>query len=131
MTVSVLLITHKDIGTALMEAANSTLGELPLATTVISVSETTDPDDLLPRLKQFISSTNKGNDLLILTDLYGSTQNNIAEKLKKHANIKVVSGLNLPMLLKVMNYSHLSLGSLAEKALCGGKEGVIHCSKKD
>jgi mannose PTS system EIIA component len=131
VTVAVLLITHKQIGTALLDAATSTLGELPLATTVISVSETTDPDDLLCRLRQFISCTNEGNDLLVLTDLYGSTQNNIAEQLRNYANMVVVSGLNLPMLLKVMNYASLPLNELAKKALSGGKEGVIHCSDKD
>ena len=62
---------------------------------------------------------------MILTDLFGSTPYNIAKVLHQETNIRMVSGLNLPMLIKVMNYPNLSLDELAQKAIKGGREGVI------
>ena len=130
MPVNVLLITHQEVGTALLQAATNTLGELPLATTVISVNEDTDPETLLPRLQQFASQIDRGQGLLILTDLYGSTPSNIAASLQEPANIRVIAGLNLPMLIRVMNYANLALPELAQKALSGGKDGIINCTKE-
>lgn len=130
MTVTVLLITHEEIGTALLQAAEQTLGDLPLETTVISVKDDTNPEALLPRLQQFIQQTDMGKGLLILTDLYGSTPSNIAKNLQNDTNIRVISGLNLPMLIKIMNYAHLPLNELAEKAISGGKQGVVNCTNK-
>ena len=128
MSITVLLITHEEVGAALLQAAEKTLGVLPLETTVISVKEDTDPESLLPRLQKFICQTDSGHGLLILTDLYGSTPSNIAKNLQSDANVKIISGLNLPMLIKIMNYAHLPLNLLAEKAISGGKQGVVNCS---
>jgi len=127
MTVSVLLITHEEIGSALLNAAETTLGELPLPTTVITVSYETDPELLIPRLKKMAGNIEKGQGLLILTDLYGSTPSNIATHLQENPRVKVISGLNLPMLIRLMNYPDLDISQLAEKALSGGRDGVMNC----
>lgn len=131
MPIKILLITHEEIGTALLQATHNAFGgELPLATTVISVQQKTDPDTLLLRLKQFLNQIDISEGVLILTDLYGSTPCNIASQLNNQEQIQVVSGLNLPMLIRVMNYPSLSLVELANKALSGGKDGVLNCSKE-
>ncbi len=125
--VSVLIISHDDIGTALLKTATNTLGELPLVVTVVDVEPNTDPDDLIPKLKQLISSQLNDRDVLILTDMFGATPSNIANTLQQtfnHIAINIVTGLNLPMLLRVMNYPTLSLAALAEKAVSGGRDGV-------
>lgn len=130
MTVSVLLITHDEIGSALLNAATSTLGELPLPTTVVTINYRTDPDALIPKLQRLANNIEHDQGLLILTDLYGSTPSNIASHLQNKNQIEVIAGLNLPMLIRVMNYPQLGLHELAQKALTGGKEGVINCKKK-
>ena len=127
MTVSVLIITHEEIGSALLNAATSTLGELPLPTTVVTVDYTTDPEQLIPRLQRVAQNVEHGQGLLILTDLYGSTPSNIAQALNNNRRIRVISGLNLPMLIRIMNYSTLDVHALADKALSGGRDGVRAC----
>ena len=130
MSVNLLIITHEEIGDALVKAASSALGGMPLPTTVVTVSYDTDPDELLKKLKQVSCNLLQGDDgLLVLTDLYGSTPSNIAASLQENNRIRVIAGLNLPMLIRIMNYSQLPLEELAEKALSGGKDGVINCSK--
>lgn len=125
MAVRLLIITHSDVGSALINAVNTTLGELPLETTVVPVNYDSKPEYLLQRLKNLIETQDSTEGILILTDLYGSTPCNIAVNLCKNKKIRVISGLNLPMLIRVMNYPKLDLNTLATKALSGGRDGVI------
>ncbi len=135
MTVSVMIITHDEVGEALLNAATTTLGELPLATTVVTVKCDTDPEDILPRLQRSGQHIDHGDGLLILTDLVGSTPCNIASTLAsclgENQKIRVVTGINLSMLIRLMNYPHLDLDELAEKAITGGRDGVMQYSEEE
>ena len=125
MTVSVLIISHEDIGAALTQTATKAFEELPLPTTVVNVSSDHDPEELLPKLKNLVKNIGSDDGVLILTDLYGSTPSNIAKALQSESNVRLVSGLNLPMLMRVMNYPNLPLDELTEKAVSGGRDGVV------
>lgn len=127
MTVGVLLITHGQIGKTLIQASTLTYGELPLKTACIGMDYRTDPMTLLPQLETALKKLDSGKGVLILTDVYGATPCNISQKLQKTAHIEIVTGLNLPMLLRVMNYPKLNLEQLTQKAVSGGKEGVLNC----
>ncbi len=130
MSISILIISHEEIGSALVQTVTKTFHELPLPTTVVNVESNTDPEILLPKLQRLTENIGKNEGILILTDLYGATPSNIAQALKKAGNIRMICGLNLPMLMKVMNYPDLSLDELAEKAISGGREGVIEYTDK-
>lgn len=126
MSVSVLIITHHEIGHALVNALKTTYGNgLPLQLETFEVPSDADPDKLLPRLKSIIQTLDQGDGVLILTDLFGSTPSNIAYELQKANIVRIVTGLNLPMLIRVMNYPALNLMDLAEKAMKGGQAGII------
>ena len=72
-----------------------------------------------------------GAGVLILTDLYGATPSNIAHRLVEENKTVVVTGLNLSMLMRVLNYPNLSLEELVDKACRGGGEGVVVTLKKN
>jgi len=127
--ISILLITHEQIGSALLDAVIHTLGKLPLPTTVVPVDFGTDPDVLIERLQQYLDTLAQNDGVLILTDLFGSTPCNIANRLN-NPDIQVITGLNLPMLIRIMNYPELDLTSLAYKAVSGGREGIINCCER-
>lgn len=129
MSVSLLLITHDEIGTALLHAVSNTLGHLPIPTQVVSIDHQSDLPQVIAQLQQIVKQITQEHSLLILTDLFGSTPSNVAQALQAHTNVRVVAGLNLPMLIRVMNYPTLALDELVEKALSGGKEGVCCCEK--
>lgn len=132
MSVSIVMITHQEIGHALSNATKTTFGDkLPLPISTIEIQPDTDPETLVPELKRLIKSLDQGDGVLILTDLFGATPCNIARQLQGHDNVHVVAGLNLSMLIRVMNYAHLNLDQLAETALKGGHEGIIDCECKD
>ena len=66
-----------------------------------------------------------GDGVLVLTDVCGATPSNIACRLVSLGRVMVVSGLNLPMLMRILNYPNLSLEELAERAVSGGRQGIM------
>ena len=88
-----------------------------------------DPDDVLIQANQKVASLDKGDGVLVLTDMYGSTPSNIATKLLyEHKNIALIAGINLSMLVRLLNYPDSTLQQLIDKALSGGRDGVLRCA---
>ena len=127
MSVGLLLITHNQIGAELLGTATRMLGTCPLATTTIAVTERDDPDLLRAEARRCIDALDDGAGVLVMTDLFGSTPANVAACLGDQDNVRVLSGVNLPMLVRVLNYHRLGLAALADKALSGAHDGVFAC----
>jgi len=125
--VGLLIVTHNRIGETLYETASNMLGMCPLRAEVLSVMADCDPDDMVKRGRKLVNKLNQGDGVLILTDMYGSTPSNIAARLANDHQVLVVSGVNLPMMVRVMNYPTLSVTELALKAESGGRDGIFYC----
>jgi PTS system ascorbate-specific IIA component len=63
--------------------------------------------------------------VLILADVYGSSHTNAACRLLVPGRVELVSGVNVPMLLRVLSYRTLTMGELLRKAMSGGTEGIV------
>jgi PTS system ascorbate-specific IIA component len=63
--------------------------------------------------------------LLVLTDIFGATPANVAQKLVTGSNAKLIAGVNLPMLFRTVCYRHEPLDILVARALTGGTQGVM------
>ena len=125
MSVGLLVISHNGIGQALLGTATFMMDGCPLQVKVLSASRDSLPDEILEHAKESIEILDAGQGVLILTDLYGSTPNNVAQQLLKQYEVRIVTGLNLSMLLRVLNYPQLALDEMADRAVSGGKEGII------
>ena len=128
--VGVLLVTHAGTGKAIIDAARATLGkEPPLKTRTFSVALDCEPDSATREIRRLCHELDDGDGVLILTDLYGSTPCNVSTNCRRDGAVHVVTGVNLAMLLKIMNYHSLDLPALTEKALEGGRGGVMESCK--
>lgn len=125
MAVGVLIISHDGIGGALLETARAALGGFPLRCEVLAASRDADPDALVDVARACLGRVDQGDGVLVLTDLYGSTPSNIATRLSGLGGVRIVAGVNLPMLIRVLNYPRLELDALVEKALSGGRDGIF------
>ena len=125
MTIGVLLISHQPIGQALLDVSKRALSACPLATHVLDVPLDCEPDEIVSQAESLIRELDTGDGVLVLTDLCGSTPSNIACRLHARKGINVVAGLNLPMLMRVLNYPELELDELTERAIDGGRQGVM------
>lgn len=126
--VGLLVITHNNVGGALFDAAISVLGSCPQPYEVLPVSQNCDPEERFKKAQSYLKELNQSDGVLVITDMYGSTPSNIATKLGGD-NVTIVTGINLPMLVRVMNYPKLSLEKLANKAVSAGQTGVIIVEK--
>lgn len=126
MTVGILLVTHEEVGRVMLQTAKQLLPS-PSSPKIdsISIPYNCVPEKEVIKLKQRCEQLDDGAGVLLLTDLYSATPCNIASQLSREKHRWLVSGLNLPMLLKTLNYCHLDGEKLVEKACEGGRESII------
>lgn len=132
MSVGLLLITHQPLGADLVGIASRILGDRPAGLETIEVVNDVPREELLADARRRLERLDQGDGVLVLTDLYGSTPANVAVALLAgEERLRVIAGVNLPMLLRALNYAELDLDAVAEKALQGGRNGVVLCSPRD
>ena len=125
MATSILLLTHNGIGDSLAATAERLMPSSSTRISVYAVSYDCVPENEVIGLKQYCAELDQGSGVLLLTDLYGATPSNIAMQFHGDANRWLVGGLNLAMLLKVLNYDYLEGEALARKAYEGGRDSVV------
>ena len=126
--IGIVLAAHYPLGHALAHAAEHVFGAVPQMV-AIDVIPDTSMEKIRQPLLEAVASVDSGDGVLILTDLFGATPSNIASQLAD-ARIKVVAGVNLPMLLRAVSYRTETLSSVAEKAASGGAQGIVQVGSK-
>ena len=124
--IGILIIAHGSLGESLMECAKHVIGNEPKQLAYMCVTTKDKPADLLPKAQALVAELNTGDGVLVLSDMYGATPCNIVTKLLVPGEIEGVAGVNMPMIVRTMTYRHESLLALVEKAISGGREGVVH-----
>ena len=120
----ILLVTHEGVAEALCRQVEIILDRLPAITTV-SIAADADIDAADRTLREAMTAARDEQGLVILTDLPGATPHNLAARAAAETNDRVVSGLSLPMLLKVLSRVDHSPDELARLASEGGYQGII------
>lgn len=129
MKVALLLITHNKIATSMMDIVSSIFNYEPANLACIEIPMDASLTLMKANVARELEQLDTQDGVLILTDIYGGTPSNIAGKFSEEDNIKMVCGLNLPMLVRIMNYRTLPLYELIEIAIDGGKDGIALCKK--
>jgi len=130
MSVGLILITHQNLGETLLQTARSMLGELPAGCEALAMSQSDDPDAVEAQARVRLRDLDQGEGVLILTDMFGSTPANVASRLAREHRRRVIAGVNLPMLVRVLNYRDLPLTELVNKAISGGHDGILLCDQE-
>lgn len=126
MSVGVLLVAHGAMGEELIRVARSLIGELPLHVAAVSMPNDCDNGKALSEATRLVGHLDSGDGVLVMTDLYGATPSNVCGRIGLlGGHTRRVSGLNLPMLMRVMNYPQQTLDELAATAEAGGRKGII------
>jgi len=124
--VGVLLVTHNGLGDSFVDCVKHVLGKVPDNLKVLSVLAGDDPQKKMEEGRDLIKQLDTGGGVLILADVFGATPSNVGRRLCHGEHVMGVAGLNLPMLLRVMCSPDRSLAELAEIALNGGRECIVH-----
>lgn len=124
--IGVLIVTHGTIGESLLSSAGQILGGVPPLVAALGVSRNDDPEEVTLRASELLEGLDQGDGVLILTDIFGATPGNTISRLLEDGRIEGVSGLSLPMLLRVLTGRNGSLPAAVKRALTGGAEGLVH-----
>ncbi|MGH8447182.1 MAG: PTS sugar transporter subunit IIA [Solimonas sp.] len=127
MSIGLLLVMHGKLGHHLLDTLRDMMGELPLEVDVLEVRRVQAHEVLINQGRKMLERLDSGAGVLILTDAFGSTPSNIANKLAQDGRAVVVAGVNLPMLVRIFNYPKLALPEMAKNAVEGGARGIIVC----
>lgn len=126
MSVGVLLLTTPGLGEAVLAAATRVAGAPPMKVAAHAPAVEQSIDAALPAASAALRRVEGEDGVLILTDLQGAGPAQLARRLAQLGTpCRRVSGLSLPMLLRVFNYAEQPLDELARTAAAGGRNGVV------
>ena len=123
--VGILIIAHGTLGESLIHCASHVLNKRPPRLRQLGITAQDDPLLLLPQARALVKELDSGSGVLILSDMYGGSPSNIAQKLLVPGKVEGVAGVNLPMLIRVLTYRDKPLSTVFMKAVSGGCEGVM------
>jgi len=121
----ILLVTHANLGNALIETVEFILGKSQDNLSFVSINIQENTDSLRKKIKKGISKVKTDNGVIILTDMFGGTPANLSYSFLEEGQIEVISGVNLPILLKaVTSRSKMNMEKLTTSLVEHGKRSI-------
>ena len=126
----ILLVTHANLGSTLIETVEFILGDKQDNLFSVSINIKKDPDSLRKKIKKGISKVKTDNGVIILTDMFGGTPSNLSYSFLEEGQVEVISGVNLPILLKAINSrSKMDMKALTTCLVEHGKKSISLASE--
>jgi PTS system mannose-specific IIA component len=123
--IGIVIVTHSQLADAMIEAAAFVLQEKPKAVVPVSIDLNEPVDKLRDKIAAGIKSVNRGDGVLILTDMFGGTPSNLSYSFLEEGKVEVLSGVNLPILIRAVNKREkMDLGSLSADLESFGKKSI-------
>ncbi len=119
-----LLVTHAPLGKAFIQAATHVFRAQPEYLEAIDVLADQNVEEVKLGVEDAIARLDRGQGVLILTDIFGGTPSNCCRQLSQAHEVAVVAGLSLPMLLRAITYRNDQLDVVVEMAITGGQNGA-------
>lgn len=124
MNNGILIIAHAPLASALRQCVLHVFPDGAAGVAAFDVQPNVPLEETLAGAAQALALLNTPQTL-VLTDVFGATPCNAAQKLVDGLNSKLIAGVNLPMLLRTVTYRREPLDSLVARALAGGTQGVM------
>lgn len=126
MTTLILIIAHAPLAAALRECALHVFPDCADSLYAVDVIADASPDAVVDHARSLLDRAGAQRPVLVLADVFGATPCNMAQKLvAERADARLVSGVNLPMLLRALSYRSEPLDVLVQRAVVGGTQGVM------
>jgi len=119
-----VIVSHGQVANELVAAAEAVVGNLSHITAV-SIGWHDDVEMAKAEIERAIANVSQGSGVLLLTDMFGGTPTNIAAMFLKSGEVEIITGVNLPMVIKLATLNHeVSLQELAKEVEDEGKEAI-------
>ena len=120
----ILIIAHAPLASAFLQCVQHVFPDHPASVAALDVQPDMPPEETLAHASVLLRQLDTPQTL-VLTDIFGATPCNVAQQLADGINTKLVTGMNLPMLLRAVCYRHEALDTLVARALAGASQGVM------
>jgi PTS system ascorbate-specific IIA component len=120
----ILLIAHAPLASALRQCVLHVFPDAQDAVVALDVQPNVPPEESLSQARLLLAQMDRPQTLVV-TDVFGATPCNVAQRLVDGVRSKLITGVNLPMLLRTVSYRHESLDALISRALIGATQGVM------
>lgn len=120
----ILIIAHAPLASALRQCVLHVFPDNPAGVVALDVQPNMPPEETLAQARIVFSQLGTSH-VLVLADVFGATPCNVAQKLVDGVYSKLITGVNLPMLLRTVSYRHEALDALVARAVLGGTQGVM------
>jgi mannose PTS system EIIA component len=121
---TIFIIAHAPLASALRSCALHVFPDCGNDVLAMDVSPNAAPEETLASARIMLEMAGN-DDTLILADIFGATPCNVAKMLTDGVSTRLVTGVNMPMLVRCVNYRAESLETLVTRALAGGAQGVM------
>ena len=123
--IGIVITTHCNLGDALIDTAEFILGKRPEAMVSVSVDLNESAEVLRKKIAEGIKKVNQQKGVLILTDMFGGTPSNLSYSFLEEGHVEVLSGVNLPILIRAANIrDNEDLSSLVVSLEAFGKKSI-------
>jgi len=122
--IGILIVTHGEIGKSLIDCATHILDDDPSSLDSLSINSNNDLNQYTKTISQKIKELDNGDGVLILTDIYGATPCNLLKNFIVKNKIEVITGINLPMLIKAISDRKDNLNVLLKDSLDCAKKNI-------
>lgn len=127
--IGIVIVTHEAIGEVLIDAATFILGARPEAIEAVAIDPEQNAEKLRKRIAHGLKTVNRNKGILILTDMFGGTPSNMSYSFLEEGRIEVLTGVNLPILIKALTSRENSkLPELATDLQQYGRESIALAS---
>jgi len=126
--IGTLVVTHGKLATELVNAAKMIVGELANMQ-AISIGWNDDVNEARERIRTSLKQIDHGHGVLILTDMFGGTPTNISLTFLEKGRTEIITGVNLPMLIKVAGTTETDLQAVAQKVRAQGQKSIYVASE--
>ena len=120
----IFIIAHAPLASALRQCVMHVFPDSAEAVAALDVQPNVPPEESLAQARALMRQMQLPQTLVV-TDVFGATPCNVAQRLIDGINSKLIAGVNLPMLLRTVSYRHESLDALISRAMIGATQGVI------
>ena len=124
MSIALFFITHEGIASNLLSIGQAILQKPDNNLSFLEVPMDADLDTMINNIENKLNKLNLDKGVLFITDIYGGTPSNIAQLLATNYDANLISGVNLPMIIRLLNYRDETEQMLIQKALDGARSGI-------
>jgi len=126
--IGIVIVTHADLGMQLLCTAQEIVGPL-LRVEAVSIQASEEIDKARKKIEGVLARVDDGSGVLVLTDLFGGTPSNLVLSYLETSRLEVVTGVNLPMLMKLPSLrDEQDLKAMAEKLAKYGQRNILVAS---